>query len=100
MHSITEVVYRPGKQNAVAETTPRRPDFVGAVTRGQERKDQTSEGPGRDRDEQCRACDDFLEVWERCRHGGDRDKDQEGCDLVTLFAHRRGSSGALTLSRD
>ncbi|PHJ21491.1 retrotransposon ty3-gypsy subclass, partial [Cystoisospora suis] len=37
------VVYKPGKQNVVADAISRRPDFVGVITRGQAATDGQSE---------------------------------------------------------
>ncbi|PHJ21918.1 retrotransposon ty3-gypsy subclass, partial [Cystoisospora suis] len=87
-----EVVYKPGRQNVVADAISRRPDFIGVITRNQEEKGGDKEEEkqkGRDSwSERYAACVDFSEVWERCgREKGD-DNGQEDLQIAILFKQR------------
>ncbi|PHJ22782.1 transposon tf2-1 polyprotein [Cystoisospora suis] len=57
------VVYKPGKQNVVADAISRRPDFVGVITRGQAATDAAKQQFSRGGWAQCyEKCDDFKDV--------------------------------------
>ncbi|PHJ20278.1 gag-pol polyprotein, partial [Cystoisospora suis] len=83
-----EVIYKPGRQNVVADAISRRPDFLATVTRGNKEKERGRAELKGDWDQEYEACDDFKEVWQHGRASGKEVADQGESQKAILFRQR------------
>ncbi|PHJ18926.1 retrotransposon ty3-gypsy subclass [Cystoisospora suis] len=71
-----EVVYKPGKQNAVADALSRRPDFIGAIVQTKKRGVRlvTEEARWSERYTKCKDFKEKVKACERHQEGEQGDK--------------------------
>ncbi|PHJ18930.1 retrotransposon protein [Cystoisospora suis] len=87
-----EVVYKPGKQNVVADALSRRPDFAGAIVHSKTKgvKLVTEEARW---EEQYPKCRDFKEIVKACKRHQEGEQNDKGLTLegreyrLTKMAH-------------
>ncbi|PHJ17715.1 retrotransposon ty3-gypsy subclass [Cystoisospora suis] len=87
-----EVIYKPGKQNVVADALSRRPDFIGAIAQSRKKgvKLVTEEARWA---EQYTKCRDFKEIVKTCMKHQEGEQNDKGLTLegreyrLTKMAH-------------